>query len=36
MANLARAAGHTGMGTLMGSKNLKAMAVRGTGAIEGS
>lgn len=29
-ANLARAAARTGMGTVMGSKNLKAIAVRGT------
>ncbi len=29
-----RAAGRTGMGTLMGSKNLKALAVRGTGKID--
>ena len=28
-----RAAGRTGMGALMGSKNLKAMAVRGTGKL---
>lgn len=31
--NLVRAAARTGMGTLMGSKNLKAIAVRGTGTI---
>ncbi len=29
-----RAAGRTGMGSVMGSKNLKAIAVRGTGSIE--
>ena len=29
-----RAAARTGLGTLMGSKNLKALAVRGTGKIE--
>ncbi|MDY7040371.1 MAG: aldehyde ferredoxin oxidoreductase family protein [Chloroflexota bacterium] len=28
-----RAAGRTGMGTVMGSKNLKAVAVRGTGSV---
>ncbi len=32
-ANLVRAAARTGMGTLMASKNLKAIAVRGTGGI---
>ncbi len=32
--NLARAAGRTGMGAVMGSKNLKAIAVRGTGTVE--
>ena len=32
--NLARVAGRTGMGAVMGSKNLKAIAVRGTGAVE--
>lgn len=31
--NLNRAAGRTGMGTVMASKNLKAIAVRGTGLI---
>ncbi len=34
LADHGRAAGRTGMGTLMGSKNLKALAVRGTGKIE--
>ena len=29
-----RAAGRSGVGTVMGSKNLKAIAVRGTGAVE--
>lgn len=33
-ANFARPAARTGMGTVMASKNLKAMAVRGTGQIE--
>lgn len=33
-ANLARAAARTGMGTVMASKNLKALAIRGTGQIE--
>jgi len=33
-ANLARPAARTGMGTVMASKNLKAMALRGTGSIE--
>lgn len=33
-ANLSRTAGRSGMGTVMGSKNLKAMAVRGTGSIK--
>ncbi len=33
IADHGRAAGRTGMGTLMGSKNLKALAVRGTGKI---
>jgi aldehyde:ferredoxin oxidoreductase len=33
MADHGRAAGRTGMGALMGSKNLKAVAVRGTGAL---
>jgi len=33
LADHGRAAGRTGMGTLMGSKNLKALAVRGTGKI---
>jgi len=32
-ANLSRPAARTGMGTVMASKNLKAIAVRGTGAI---
>ncbi len=32
--NGARAAGRCGLGAVMGSKNLKAIAVRGTGAIE--
>lgn len=31
MSSLNRAAGRTGMGAVMGSKNLKAIAVRGTG-----
>lgn len=31
--NLWRAAGRTGMGAVMGSKNLKAVAVRGTGTV---
>ncbi len=34
LADHGRAAGRTGMGTLMGSKNLKALAVRGTGKID--
>jgi aldehyde:ferredoxin oxidoreductase len=33
-ANQARAASRTGMGTVMASKNLKALVVRGTGSIE--
>ncbi len=33
-ANLVRAAARTGMGTLMASKNLKAIAVRGTGGVD--
>ncbi|MFC1802363.1 aldehyde ferredoxin oxidoreductase family protein [Thermoproteota archaeon] len=33
-ANQVRAASRTGMGTVMASKNIKAIAVRGTGAIE--
>jgi aldehyde:ferredoxin oxidoreductase len=33
MADHGRAAGRTGMGTVMGSKNLKALAVRGTGKV---
>lgn len=33
-ANLARAAGRTGMGTVMGSKRLKAIAVRGSKSVE--
>lgn len=32
--NLWRAAGRTGMGAVMGSKNLKAVAVRGTGDVD--
>ncbi len=32
--NVARAAARTGMGTVMGAKNLKAIAVRGTGAVQ--
>jgi len=32
--DLARAAGRTGMGAVMGSKNLKAIAVRGSGAVK--
>ncbi|GAB6155510.1 aldehyde ferredoxin oxidoreductase family protein [Desulfosporosinus burensis] len=32
--NLVRAAGRTGMGSIMGSKNLKAVALRGTGSIK--
>lgn len=32
-ANLVRAAARTGMGTLMASKNIKAIAVRGTGGV---
>jgi aldehyde:ferredoxin oxidoreductase len=34
MTNRARAAGRCGLGAVMGSKNLKAIAVRGTGSIE--
>jgi aldehyde:ferredoxin oxidoreductase len=34
MHELKRAAGRTGMGAVMGSKNLKAVAVRGTGSIK--
>lgn len=34
MNNLSRAAARTGLGAVMGSKNLKAIAVRGTGAVE--
>jgi len=34
MANRARAAGRCGLGAVMGSKNLKAVAVRGSGSIE--
>ncbi len=34
MVNLARAAGRTGMGAVLGSKNVKAIAVRGHGAVE--
>jgi len=33
-ANLMRAAGRTGMGTVMASKGVKALAVRGSGSIE--
>jgi len=33
-ANQVRAASRTGMGTVMASKNVKAVAVRGTGAVE--
>ncbi len=33
LVNHARAAGRTGMGAVMGSKNLKAIAVRGTGSV---
>lgn len=33
-ANQARAASRTGMGTVMASKNIKALAVRGTGCVE--
>lgn len=32
-ANLTRVAGRTGMGTVMGAKNLKALAIRGSGTI---
>ena len=34
MINHARAAGRTGMGAVLGSKNVKAVAVRGHGAVE--
>mgnify|MGYP000716384541 CR=1 FL=1 len=34
MTNYHDAAGRTGMGAVMGSKNLKAVAVKGTGAVE--
>ena len=34
MTNRARAAGRCGLGAVMGSKNLKAVAVRGSGSIE--
>jgi aldehyde:ferredoxin oxidoreductase len=34
MFNHARAAGRTGMGAVLGSKNVKAIAVRGHGAVE--
>jgi len=34
MNNLARAAARTGVGAVMGSKNLKAVAVKGTGFVE--
>ncbi len=33
MSDHGRAAGRTGMGALMGSKNLKAVAIRGTGTV---
>ena len=33
-ANLVRAAGRTGMGTVMASKNMKALAIRGTGSVD--
>jgi aldehyde:ferredoxin oxidoreductase len=33
-ANLARPAARTGMGTVMASKNLKAVAIKGTGSIQ--
>jgi len=33
-ANLARPAARTGMGTVMASKNLKAVALKGTGSVE--
>ncbi len=34
MVNHSRAAGRTGMGAVLGSKNVKALAVRGHGAVE--
>lgn len=34
MINHARAAGRTGMGAVLGSKNVKAVAIRGHGAVE--
>jgi aldehyde:ferredoxin oxidoreductase len=34
IVNNARAAGRTGMGAVLGSKNVKAVAIRGTGAVE--
>lgn len=34
MNDMHRAAGRTGVGAVMGSKNLKAIAVRGTGSVE--
>ncbi|MBN2228886.1 MAG: aldehyde ferredoxin oxidoreductase family protein [Candidatus Thorarchaeota archaeon] len=34
IVNYARAAGRTGMGAVLGSKNVKAIAIRGTGAVE--
>ncbi len=34
MTNRARASGRCGLGAVMGSKNLKAVAVRGSGAVE--
>ena len=34
MNEMHRAAGRTGVGAVMGSKNLKAVAVVGTGAVE--
>jgi aldehyde:ferredoxin oxidoreductase len=34
IVNNARAAGRTGMGAVLGSKNVKAIAIRGTGSVE--
>jgi aldehyde:ferredoxin oxidoreductase len=34
VVNRGRAAGRCGLGAVMGSKNLKAIAIRGTGVIE--
>ncbi|TFG12473.1 aldehyde:ferredoxin oxidoreductase [Candidatus Thorarchaeota archaeon] len=34
IVNNARAAGRTGMGAVLGSKNVKAIAIRGTGAVD--